>query len=272
MPEKERRARREGATEGEVVTDLPAIIEPGVVPEIPMPDLDYFLDVPEDWTYEQWASKAPEIKAMVLRVQSGHGALDKVNDSMMFRVGDYLLAGSERYEGYSQLMDDSENEGQTFGYSISTLKQAMWVCKQIPKKQREPRLNYRHHMLCAGMEAEERKRWFKRAMAENLSAQEMRRQIRGITGGAEEEEAAKGTKKKREVSIKPLQLNYKGLNDFNTAIADLGDAVCDERDLLQKDNNHEIQLDLIEKYAKKLSIELARLFLAIKDEVGKQAA
>lgn len=116
------------------------------------------LSLPQDLEYDGWEH--------MLR------GLRNVGQSMMWWLGDALLYGEAAYgEAWTQAADVS-------GYSIKTLRQAMWVSRSVKPSVRREHLSWTHHVLVAGLTEEKQAEWLKRAEEQSWSVSELREALR----------------------------------------------------------------------------------------------
>ncbi len=84
-------------------------------------------------------------------------ALKKIESGLQFAIGDWLLDGERRWgEKYTEA-------AALVGYKAKTLRQLVWVCRQVHLSLRIDKLTFGHHVLVAGMPADQQIMWLERA-------------------------------------------------------------------------------------------------------------
>lgn len=134
------------------------------------------LSLPDHLEYDDWANIFAGLK--------------NVSRSVMFWIGDALLYGEGHYsEKFAQVVDSLE-------YSPETIRNAMWVARNVPKERREVTLSYTHHAEVAKFDEADQVYWLRKAVDEEWSSAELRRHIKGaLEGPAIEKPETKPTPK-----------------------------------------------------------------------------
>lgn len=95
-----------------------------------------------------------------------------VEKSGQFWIGDLLVMGEEKFrEKADQVMND-------LGLAYQTLADYRWVCKSVPHQVRQEAVSFAHHRHVAPLDAEEQMRWLEHAAKKQLSAEELRQEIK----------------------------------------------------------------------------------------------
>jgi hypothetical protein len=91
-------------------------------------------------------------------------------------IGDWLLFGSARWgETYSVA-------SRVTGYDPKSLRNMRYVASRFDSSLRKDKLTWSHHALLAGLEVCERRRWLERAVADRLSVEDLRTELRAARG------------------------------------------------------------------------------------------
>lgn len=117
------------------------------------------LRLPTGLTYETWA-------------EGGH-TLASMRKTLGWWIGDWLNYGEQNYsEQYSQAASET-------GLHPETLRKYQWVSSRIPyERRRQPPMEYSHHELVAGLDAEQQEFWLNQAEENNWTVSELRRQMK----------------------------------------------------------------------------------------------
>jgi hypothetical protein len=111
-------------------------------------------------TYEQWESA---IKFVQRSEQAVH-----------FWLGDLLNLGNNLYgEKYTQAVELT-------GFDYGTLANDSSVARAIPQPIRKPELSFEHHRVVAKLNPEDQEKWLDKAVDENLTVKELRRELNGV--------------------------------------------------------------------------------------------
>ena len=115
------------------------------------------LDLPDHLTYEQW--------------QGIGGALQSVNRSVMWWIGDWLRYGERRYgEMYAQAV---EQTGRTY----DSLSDAKWIAEAFQFSDRSENLSWTHHRIAAALPPNQRREILDLAERDGLSVRDMRHEV-----------------------------------------------------------------------------------------------
>lgn len=118
------------------------------------------LELPESLTYEQW--------------QGIGSALQSVNRSVMWWVGDWLRYGERRWgEMYSQAIEET-------GRAERTLQNAKWVAEKFESSRRRELLSWRHHAEVAALPTGEADDLLDMAEREHMSTRELRLEVQKV--------------------------------------------------------------------------------------------
>lgn len=144
--------------------------------------------------YRMWTKKGEEL-TRVVNVMQKH---------MRWWIGDWIAFGQSAFpDMYSQALEKCQ-------YEYGTLRNAVWVCSNVPLSNRNPKLSFEHHLKVARLDTEAQRRWLTEADVEGWSAKVLDRHIR--------EEAAFGKvpedRVKRDKPEKPE--DFKGGSDDDT--------------------------------------------------------
>lgn len=116
------------------------------------------LELPEDLTYEQW--------------QGIGGALQSVNRSVMWWIGDWLRYGERRWgEMYAQAVLDET------GKTASVLQNAKWVAERYDPSTRVEGLSWTHHREAAALPLDERRQVLRDATHNGWSTRETKAEV-----------------------------------------------------------------------------------------------
>ena len=105
--------------------------------------------------------------------------VQKVGKHSPFWRADLLLYGEAKYgEKYTQAVEAT-------GKQAGTLMTEVWVAKAVPVERRREELTFAHHQEVAALDADEQTQWLDTAVTEDLSAKELRQQIKVAKAQAE---------------------------------------------------------------------------------------
>lgn len=275
-------AQKQEAKKPEVVVidpkaHLPAVVEKITALVVAMPDLDPFLNIPKGLPFEEWEKAADQFKAARTRIEGGEAVVEAFNDSLMFRLGDFLNHGQAMAdagaEGYVDKVQQYMDGPETYGYSAETVRKACWVCLKIPKDERyrEP-LTFKHHVIVAAMSPEDRKRWLDRALAESLSANALRTLIRAAKGKGKTKAAAAETNGAPEtpVEVEPLDFNKDDIDAVAEVVYELYDTLTDISAAREKDSEADIEYEDLELKCRAVNGVLGRILLGIDEEKAEE--
>lgn len=116
------------------------------------------LDLPDDLTLGEW-------------LDVGRDLCDQER-SLMWRIGDWLLYGEERFGSYKKL-----SERDDIPYKPGTLANAKYVAKTYPPSFRNERLTFAHHMQAAKLPAPERAETLQLAAENDWTVSALREEI-----------------------------------------------------------------------------------------------
>jgi hypothetical protein len=117
----------------------------------------------EGMEYHDWVFEGRRIGAM------GRGS--------PWWVGDWILYGTARWgERYSEAV-------KITGYDAKSLRNMRYVASRFDLSLRRDTLSWSHHALLAGFEPDERSYWLGRAVADKLSVDDLRLELRAAQRG-----------------------------------------------------------------------------------------
>ena len=163
------------------------------------------LVIPDDCAYEDW-----------MRIGS---RLKELNGSVMWLLGDWLAFGhvhytKEQWGGrsphglYEQLSLET-------GYSVSTLRNAKYLCSNLDSSRRRDNLTFHHAMEIVCLAPKEQVgQWIERVTTEPVTVKKLREQLRRAKSDHHREPNDEGT-----VSI--LELTRQFVRDFQAEAATL---------------------------------------------------
>lgn len=269
------------AKKPEVVIDpkahLPAVVEKITALVVAMPDLDPFLNIPKGLPFEEWEKAADQFKQARTRIEGGEAVVEAFNDSLMFRLGDFLNHGQTMaelgVEGYVDKVAQYLDGPATYGYSEETVRKACWVCEKIPaaERYREP-LTFKHHVIVAAMSPEDRKRWLDRALAEHLSANTLRLLIRAAKGkknGKVEGDVGEPPEAPI-VEVEPLEFSKEDVDAAAEVVYELYDMLTDISAAREKDSEADIDYEDLELKTRAVNGVLGRILLGIDEEKAEE--
>lgn len=115
-----------------------------------------------DCNFKQWASKGEQMQT-VARTWKQH---------LRWWVGDWILYGQERWpDAYAQFM------GTSTEWTYGTLRNCVYVCRNVPKDVRNPNLSFEHHYLVAKFPKEKQIEWLRLADLNNMDMEEFRARL-----------------------------------------------------------------------------------------------
>lgn len=95
------------------------------------------------------------------------------NNHIKWWLGDWIIFGENHFPAkYSQALDETM-------YSIGTLRNAVYVCRNIPIENRNPGLTFEHHYEVAKLPVGDQGEWLAQADANNWTCRQLRRAIKG---------------------------------------------------------------------------------------------
>lgn len=117
----------------------------------------------EEMEYHDWVFEGRRIGAM------GRGS--------PWWVGDWVLYGTARWgERYAEAV-------KITGYDVKSLRNMRYVASRFDLSLRRDNLSWSHHALLAGLEIEDREHWLARAVADKLSVEDLRIELRAAGRG-----------------------------------------------------------------------------------------
>jgi len=120
-------------------------------------------------TFKDWLQKGEELKT-VIRVY---------NENVRFWLGDWINCGETRFgEKYSQALE-------TEMYSIGTLRNCSYVCRNVPIHNRINSLSFDHHAAVAKLNEDQQVSWLKEAETNGWTVRQLRRALDGKVQEAE---------------------------------------------------------------------------------------
>ncbi len=118
---------------------------------------------PEEMEYPQWLA-------------AGH-RLGVIGRGSQWWIGDWLLFGTAKFgERYVEA-------SKVTGYDIKSLRNMRYVSSRFDPSLRRDDLNWSHHALLAALDAGEQRYWLERAVADRLSVDDLRGELRAAARG-----------------------------------------------------------------------------------------
>lgn len=222
---------------------LPAVFEADLHEvAIELPEPEPYLEIPDGLPYSEWIAAAEQFKPLSGHLATGRAVIDRYDDSIMWRLGDFLNYGERMkdagVEGYKEKYENALHP-EDYGYSYDTLRRATWVAKKIAPRERFGGLSFKHHIIVAKLkEPSDRKRWLTRAQKENWSTSRLREEMNG--NGP----AAKAAKVAKAKTIEPLEFTVKDLDKSCETLYDLYEFMADLSKVMTK--NPEVEVDYLE--------------------------
>lgn len=103
--------------------------------------------------------------------------LSTINRGSSWWIGDWLLyCANEWGERYSEAR-------RITGMDPKTLRNIRWVAASIEPERRRSQLSYSHHELIAGLEIGEQEEWLERAVADRMTVEDLRFELRAAERG-----------------------------------------------------------------------------------------
>lgn len=114
-------------------------------------------------SYDEWMAKGKSLSSVVT-VWQNH---------IRWWIGDWLVYGEQMFpDRYSQACEASL-------YDVGSLRNASWVCRNVPPENRREELSFEHHAQVASLKnSEEQRRWLQIAVDEKMNVRELRKSIR----------------------------------------------------------------------------------------------
>lgn len=115
-------------------------------------------------TFQEWERKGRELNKVV-QIFTNH---------IRWWLGDWIIFGETMYpEKYSQALDEGN-------YKIGTLRNGVYVCRNVPLSSRNPNLSFEHHYEVAKVkDPEEQKKWLADADMNHWTIRQLRAAIAG---------------------------------------------------------------------------------------------
>jgi len=99
-------------------------------------------------------------------------SLHLIQGSIQFWIGDWLRFGERKW---GEMYKEAE---EITGFSKQTLRNNKWVSDKVEMSVRTDKLPYQHHEIVAALPQREQKKWLGKAIEDNLSARDLRQEIR----------------------------------------------------------------------------------------------
>jgi hypothetical protein len=113
--------------------------------------------------------------------QQAGNRIARAANSAAWYLGDWLAYGEFQYtDRYRSVID-------TVGVSYQTLRNYAWVARRFSLSRRRDKLTFYHHMEVARLPEEDQDHWLDQAVEQNWSVHRLRRQLRRMREGGEEE-------------------------------------------------------------------------------------
>lgn len=114
-------------------------------------------------TFEEWQGKGKELTT-VIKIY---------NDNVRWWLGDWIIYGENNFkEKYSQALESDM-------YAIGTLRNCVYVCRNVPSPNRTSDLSFDHHYIVAKLAEDQQAFWLNEAKAKKWSVRELRRAVYG---------------------------------------------------------------------------------------------
>ena len=121
------------------------------------------LKIDPSTTYDEWSEKGKELATLI----------GVYNRNLQWWLGDWIIFGEDRFPSkYSQALEISM-------YNIGTLRNVVYVCRNVPPGNRNPRLSFNHHAAVAKVPKERQKKLLKSAEERCLSVRDFRMLVEG---------------------------------------------------------------------------------------------
>ncbi len=126
----------------------------------------------EDMDHSEWVAAGRRLGAI------GRGS--------QWWIGDWIRFGAAKWgEKYTEA-------ARITGYDHQSLRNLAWIAARFDLSRRRDKLTWSHHAEVAGLELEEQEAWLERAIAEKLSAADLRVEVRSVRRGQMVSEANGG--------------------------------------------------------------------------------
>jgi hypothetical protein len=128
----------------------------------------------KDLSYDDWEELGERVK---LLARCG-----------MFVLGDWINYGEDNFgEKYSQALDVTD-------FTYGTLRNVAYVCRKVPKANRNDMVSFSHHAEVARLPEEEQVAMLEKTSLCCWSVKELRSEVAHITGDEEEQKNGTGTR------------------------------------------------------------------------------
>lgn len=114
--------------------------------------------------FDEWQKRGQEINT-VINVYNSH---------IQWWLGDWIIYGERHYKDkYSQALDSTM-------YALGTLRNCVWVCRNVKLENRNQNLSFQHHYEVAALPYDEQKEWLSRAEVNKWNSKQLRMAIKGM--------------------------------------------------------------------------------------------
>ena len=149
-----------------VVSTMNSHIEEGEIVELPGRNIiqtECSMLFSPDCSYKQWHEKGAKMQTLA-EVSHKH---------LRWWVGDWILHGQTQWpDAYSQALGE-------WAYGYGSLRNCVYVCRNVAKDVRVSSLSFEHHYMIASMPREKQEYWLKQADLNRWSLAEFREILRG---------------------------------------------------------------------------------------------
>lgn len=237
---------------------------------IQLPEPEPYLEIPDGLPFTEWVAAKEQFKPLTTHLSVGQEVIQRYDDSLMWRAGDFMNYGRKMNEaGVEGYKDKYEQylDGGDFGYSHDTLRKAMWVSKAIPPRERFATISFKHHEAVAKLEPADRKRLLTRAQKEGWSVAELRIQKNGgsKTPTATKKDAAAAT-------VEPMEFTAREIGKGCEIIYDLYEYAADIAQARKKDPDAEIDYAELDKRARAAARVVTAILIGVDEIVKSEAA
>lgn len=117
----------------------------------------------EETTWHEWETKGKEL-ATVVRVFTEH---------LRWWLGDWIIFGERKFhDKYTQALDETM-------YAPGTLRNCVWVCRNVGRDVRRPDMSFEHHYEVAKLPPGDQMEWLEQAHANHWTVKQLRQAIKG---------------------------------------------------------------------------------------------
>lgn len=114
--------------------------------------------------FYDWMKKGEEL----------HLIIKLFDKNVRWWLGDWILFGEHKFaDRYTQALESSM-------YSIGTIRNCVYVCRNVPPHVRNKNLQFEHHYAVAKLDEPEQIKWLELAEKNAWTLSEMRKHMRGI--------------------------------------------------------------------------------------------